>query len=370
MKIYKILINTLIITAIFVIINSCLKEDPIKIPFKCLIPIDIADGWEIAAPEDVKIDTEKLKEVYKYVHESDKLWQIRSLLVFKNNKLVAESYMKDPNDIVTPAVVWSCTKQIVGVLTGIAIDNNYITSVHDPISKYLPQTQNTDKSLITIENLLTMQSGINYENAGIGGETGILLRQKTSNSLDFILGLGIGSTSGNDFFYNGGDAQIISAIIQRTTNRTMRDWAKEYLFNKLGISRLEWQNYKDGLTLGGFGILTTPRELAKIAHLVMDYGMWENERIVSSEWITEMITPRVVDKILEDDVQYMGYHWWIYSERDIVMMRGSGGQRVIINKSKKLVIVIMSEPNTVGKSSTNDDLEIYDWINSITEEDN
>ena len=343
--------------------SACLKDDPIKIPFQTYTPIDMSDGWEIAKPEDVNINGEALKEVYKWLHEDKKIWQIKSVLVFKDNKLVAESYMKDPNDRTNLHHIWSNTKQVVGILTGIAIENNYIEAISDPISKYLPQTLNTNKGQITIENLLTMQSGINYKNEGLFGETATMLQQKPSNITDFILGLDMRSDP-SEFWYNDGNPTLISAIIQKQTGVTLGEWAKEVLFKELGINRLEWRTYKDGVTLGGNGIYTTPRELAKIGQLVMNGGNWNGKQIVSKNWIDEMTSTKVV---IPDEPDFgFGYFWWIDNVRGVVYMSGSGGQVLFINKSKRLMIVINSEQNTQGNHQMGEGLTIYDRINSIT----
>jgi len=360
MKNLKIL---LVITVCSLVFNACLKEDPLKIPFQTYTPLEMSDGWEIAKPDDVGIDGEALKEVYKWVHENKEIWQIRSLLVFKNNKLVAESYMRDPNDRTNLTNIWSCTKQVVGVLTGIAIENNYIDAVSDPISKYLPQALNTDKSQITIENLLTMQSGINYSTWEVFGQSAALLQQKPANSLDYILGLDMRSEPGTEFWYNCGNPHIMSAIIQKQTGRTLRDWAKEVLFDKIGFNRYEWITYKDGVTMGGFGIRTTPRELAKIGQLVLNGGQWNGEQIVSRDWLSEMTSA----KVLIDDYCSFGYFWWIPNYSSMVYMAGSGGQYVFIDKFTKLMVVITSEQNTLGNFEMSEGFAIYDKINYITD---
>ena len=174
---------------------TCLTDDPIKRPFQSFIPSDLSDGWVIATPNDVNIDGEALKEVYRYLHEDYNIWQIRSLLVIRNNKLVAESYMKDNGDRTTPRGIWSCTKQVTGILTGIAVEKGLI-SVDDTILDHLSQvSQHPEKSQITIKNLLMMKSGINFNNSdGYNAETNQLLREVPSNSLDFILGLGMRSS--------------------------------------------------------------------------------------------------------------------------------------------------------------------------------
>ena len=204
------------------------QEGSLRIPFHNYYPPQLADGWAVAEAADVRINGEALRDAYRYIHEAPDMWQIRSLLVVRNNKLVAESYTKDPGDRNTPAAVWSCTKQITAILTGIAVDKGLI-SVADPVSKYFPQAASSPLAEITIENLLTMKSGINFSNDGFSGEVSMLLRREPSNSLDFIFGLGMRSSPGTRWYYNDGDPIVISAIIQKQTGRTLRDWAGEVL---------------------------------------------------------------------------------------------------------------------------------------------
>jgi CubicO group peptidase (beta-lactamase class C family) len=120
--------------------------------------------------------------------------------------------------------------------------------------------------------------------------------------------------------------------------------------------------------MGAFGILTTPREMAKIGQLVMNNGQWNGEQIVSSAWIDKMIQEKVSPNETQETNIAFGYYWWRDSNRNIEFMRGHGGQYVFINKNKKLMVVISSEPNTQGhfQLSLNQGLSIYDRINNIT----
>jgi len=108
------------------ITKSCIIGEPVKESFISYSPQRLGDGWEISNPSAVNIDANALKNIYIYAHDNDDIWQIRSLLVFRNNKLIAESYMKDSNDITAPGAIWSCTKQFTAVLTGIAVDKNLV----------------------------------------------------------------------------------------------------------------------------------------------------------------------------------------------------------------------------------------------------
>ena len=361
-------IYTILITVFTVIFASCLTDDPLKIPFQSFSPPNLADGWEIATPAEVSIDEEALNDVYRYVHSENNIWQIRSLLVFKDNKLVAESYMKDSNDRTNLRPIWSCTKQVTGILAGIAVDNGLI-SLNDTIADHLPQVSKyPEKGLITIENLLMMKSGIDFSNDGLSGQSSQLLQQKPSNSLDYILGLGMHSSVGTQFRYKDGDPHIMSAIIQEKTGKTMRDWAWEVLFSKIGVNRLQWITYKDGITMGAFGILTTPRELGKIGQLILNDGMWGTERIVSNTWIHEMTSSRVPANETNIANITFGYMWWKDTVRDVIFTWGHGGQFVFINKDKNLIVVMTSEPRTNDRFEVHahEGLLIYDRINSIT----
>ena len=350
------------------ILASCLKDDTLKIPFQSYLPADLSDGWEIAEPASVGIDGEALKEVYRYVHSEDNVWQIRSLLVIRNNKLVAESYMKDVDDRTNLHPVWSCTKQFTGILAGIAADKGLIT-VSDRISDHLPQVSRyPDKSQITIENLLMMKSGINYSNDGYSGEDAKLAREVPASSLDLILGLGFHSSAGTQFRYKNSDPHLVSAIIQEKTGKTTRDWAQEVLFDKIGIKRLEWRTYKDGITFGAFGILTTPREMGKIGQLVSNDGLWAEERIVSKNWLDEMTSAKVPpNETLYTDIGF-GYMWWKDTKRNVSFAAGHGGQYIIISKDKNLTVVITSERHTGGDQGMSfyTALSIFDRINRIT----
>jgi len=355
---------------IFLVISaSCLTEDSLKIPFQSYTPANLADGWEIADPTEVGIYGEALRDVYKYVHNDDNFWQIRSLIVFKDNKLVAESYMKDRNDRANLWPVWSCTKQVTGILAGIAIDQGLI-SLNEKISDHLPQvSRHSNKSEITIGNLLMMKSGINWSNDGINGESFQLLNKKPSNSLDFVLGLSMHSSPGTKFKYKDGDPQILSAIIQERTGKTMRDWAREVLFDRIGLHRLDWITYKDGITMGAFGIMTTPREMGKIGQLVLNGGMWGTETIVSSTWINEMTAAKVPPHETGITDIAFGYQWWKDTTRNVMIMWGHGGQFVFINPDKQLIVVITAEHRTIGdfQIRVHQGLSIYDRINNITQ---
>ncbi len=105
-------------------------------PFTSYEPKNINDGLLISNPSDENVDPEQLKNIYNDFYSQENLWSLRSLLVFRNGKLLSEAYLKDEEDISQRNIIWSCTKQVMGVITGRAVDNGLITNINDPISAY------------------------------------------------------------------------------------------------------------------------------------------------------------------------------------------------------------------------------------------
>ncbi|KAA3641573.1 MAG: class C beta-lactamase-related serine hydrolase [Bacteroidetes bacterium] len=346
------------------VVSSCLKEDTLKAPFDSFDPVEIQDGHHISTPTLENMDSLALVEVYKDVIEDDNLWSLKSMLVFRNGHLVAENYFKDQEDIVNKDLIWSCTKQFMGVLVGKALEEGMIDSIDDPMSKYMPEAfaGHPDKSDITIRNFITMRSGIGFSNDGVSGQTDKLLRQIPENSVDFVLDLPVNDEQGTVFHYNDGDPNLISAMIQEVAGKPTDEWADEVIFSKIGFENYSWTRYPDGITFGGFGIKTTPRELAKFAMLVADKGTWNGEPIVSESWINDMISEQVD---VNDDYAF-GYYWWINKERNIHHMWGHGGQFAFIAPHKDLIVVLTSIPNTQGDHQINA-FEAFEYVDRIVE---
>lgn len=337
--------RTLIILTCLILLAGCLKEDPLNRPFETFQPVQIGDGLSISGPSAENMDSLMLFDIYRDVHGDDNLWSIRSLLVFRHGKLVAEAYFKDGADITTRHLIWSATKQVLAIVTGLALDKGLIASVDDPISDYFTTELegHPDKSYITIRNLLTMMSGIGYNNDGAGGETDKMLRQIPDNSVDFVLSLPLRAPPGTEFHYNDGTPHLLSALIQKRAGMPTDAWADSVLFSKIGFRNYKWVRYKDGITHGGYGIETTPREFARLALLVADSGRWNNEQYIPANWIKSMTSVQVEET--SHDYK-MGFYWWKDIAHDISFMNGHGGQYAFVIPSHDMVVVITAIPNT------------------------
>jgi len=330
----------ILLPAIFLLslLTSCLKEKKKKKPFTGFDPADIQDGWIISNPTAEQIDSLALDQVYRDVYADDATWMMKSLLVFRNGKLVTESYLKDEEDRTRADAIWSCTKQVNGIITGIAIHQGFIESVTDPVSKYFPGyiADNPEKAGLTLEHLLTMNSGTTFEN---GALPDVFRQRTTDNSVKYALDMDLAHEPGTYFWYNDGDPQVVSGIVQQATGKTLDEYGKEVLFDPLGITNLKWERYPDGVTLGAFGILTTAREMAKIAQCVLDSGRYNNMQVIPQEWLKEMLSVKVPDA--HEDLAF-GYYWWSDPSKGYYFMWGHGGQYAFVIPEKNMLVVITS----------------------------
>jgi CubicO group peptidase (beta-lactamase class C family) len=340
--------RTTILLSVFVLLSGCLKDDPLNQSYHSFEPMEIGDGLVISDPEDEGMDAKKLNSVYESVYTNESLWSLRSLLVFRNNKLVSEAYLKDNNDITNRHLIWSSTKQVMGILAGIALDRELISSIDAPLSELLPEEilAHPEKSDITFMQLITMYSGIDFNNDGITGQTDEILRQIPNDITSFVLSLPLRDDPGTVFHYNDGDPQLVSSIIQRASGMPTDQWADDVFFSKAGVYNYNWVRYIDGTTLGGFGLETTPRELAKIALCVANNGRANGHQVIPEDWIGEMTTVRVEETFTGYS---FGYYWWLEPSRGIRFMWGHGGQFAFVIPSKSLVVVMTSIPNTQGE---------------------
>lgn len=343
-------------------LTSCLREDSLKKDYSGYKPKDIGDGWKIGSCKINSVDSSALNNVFQSVYDDDKTWPMRSLLVFRNGELIAESYLKEESDRTRPRAIWSCTKQVMGILTGILWDRNDIF-LNDRLEQYLKSytDKNRNKENITVQNLLTMKSGIGFYN---DKHSDVFRKKEVNSSIDFVLELDLDYAPGTYFNYNDGDPQLLSGIIQNIAYKKTYQFARDELFNKIGMHNYSWASYDDGITMGAFGIQTTPREIAKVGQLVLNKGMWDTVEVVSEQWIDTMLS---VHTMVPDYTQLrFGYYWWIYPSKNYYFMWGHGGQYVFLIPEKNAMIVITSLEQLAAEFAVwvDDAASIADRINA------
>ena len=255
----------------------------------------------------------------------------------------------------------SVTKSITSILFGIALDLNKEYTVSN---KAMPLLNDSDivfkderKQNITIEDLLTMRSGLQWnEETDHNDTTNDCFRLESSdNWIDYVLSKPMDTIPGTRFVYNGGGTVLLGKIVRTITGKRIDDWAEEKLFKPLGITDYYWKETPDGEIDTEGGLYLKAEDLAKIGSLFLNKGKWNGEQIVSESWVTTSTSPLLKNvKPQWRDVTGYGYQWWIPEYSDdgrvgIYAANGYGDQYLMVAPEYQLIIVfngwnINSEP--------------------------
>jgi len=347
--------QTLIFLSILILFTGCLKDENLKTGDITYVPIEIGDGWEVNTETSQIFDMNIFNEVMNLVYSNDDFVLLRSLVVVKNGQLVAEAYPRTQADRTTPRQTWSVTKSYMSMLTGIAFDKGFIQSVSDPVFNYIPeylQFAYPQLQPLTIEECLTMRSGIDYDNDGWEEEE--VLAMVPNDLTKYILQRPMKFLPGEVTDYKNSDPQLMVKVISNATQTDFLEFAKQNLFEPLGITNYHWSRNRCNTPYGGFGLFLTPRDLAKTGQMLLDNGIWKNKRILSEEWIKEATTSKT--NIYGFDY---GYYFWIDKTKNYFFTWGARGQYFFVVPDKDLVVVITSEPFVENDLYTNIEQATY-----------
>jgi CubicO group peptidase (beta-lactamase class C family) len=253
--------------------------------------------------------------------------------------------------------IHSDTKSITSLCIGIAVDQGFIHSVHQSIFDYLPDHQHlntNNKQYITIEHLLTMTSGLRWEEWDISlssienDQIGIWFWE--DGPMDYVLRREFVAEPGTRFNYSGGDIQILVEILQNATGMSLDAFSEKYLFEPLGIPSFDWWLiFPSGEIQGAGGLKLTPRDMVKIGAMMLNNGMWDGKRIISEDWVSKCTSPYRGNygiKVPGEDLGKVGYAytWWTkeftYNSKNLNMYfaLGWGGQKIIFLPELAMVI--------------------------------
>lgn len=276
-----------------------------------------------------------------------RLPRLHSLLISHRGELVFEEYYNgaDPR---RPANMKSASKSVISALIGIAIDEGHIKSVEDSITKYFPEyifnQTDPDKQLITIENLLTMQSGLETTSNRNYGKWVL-----SENWVEFVLNQPLVAKPGTRMLYSTGSTHLLSAILTRASGINTKEFAQKHLASQLGYSMSYWSRDPQGIYFGGNDMEMTPRQMLAFGELYLNKGVHEGRQIIPTNWVKESYRPHVLSP--RGQGRYYGYGWWL---RDLAGMLvpvawGYGGQLIFVVEPMDLVVVATSD-STPGRT--------------------
>jgi CubicO group peptidase (beta-lactamase class C family) len=288
-----------------------------------------------------------------------------SVLVIRNGYLVAEQYFngQDKYDANTIA---SASKSYIGVLIGIALKENYLTSLDQKMMDFFPEyiTPGLDprKFDITIRHLLTMRAGYladsTYDHWG---------QWISSNDwMKFALDVDLVADPGQNWNYSTSSTHLLSGILTKATDMSTREFAEEYLFKPLQISCWYWHKDPHGYYCGGWEMYFSPRDMARFGLLYLNKGFVDGKQIVPAEWVEESIKThtKLNIKLGVSKKSGYGYLWWLGSDLDYDYYFASGhaGQYILIIPNLDMVIVTTANTNCSFVESWNRVLSTLKFI--------
>ncbi len=270
---------------------------------------------------------------------------VHSVLIIKKGKLVLEEYFYD-NDVNKLHELRSASKSFTSALVGIAIDKGLIKDVNAPMVNYLAnfpiKASDPLKNQITIQNLLTQQSGFDcydYDAKSPGNEVKMY---PTSNWVKFMLELPMAGDPGKAASYCSGNVMLLNQIVAQASNKSIHDFARDHLFSKLGVKKFKWDFVPDSTHIDDFGqVHLASRDMAKFGMLYLNEGKWAGEQIISAAYVKESLSKHSN----VDGINY-GYLWWC---EDLTAngkvfkgyaAKGNGGQRIFIWPDQDMIAVV------------------------------
>lgn len=319
--------------------NSCSKEDTI-----------------------IHQPPEETPALYTAFSKTEIMVNIRSLVVFKDAKLVKQTFYADADQF-EPQDVRTVAQSIISLLIGIAIDKGYIKSVEQTLNDFtipLPDPIPPNIAEIKLKDLLTMSSGFEWEELTSAYTYNRWIA--SGHQAQYLFNKPFSAEPGKEFNYNSGAFHLLSIVLTSATKMKALDFANEFLFFPLGINCTKWEPDRQGFSNGSGGLYLSPYDMIKIGQLIINGGEYAGKRIVSEKWINESMTPKIqTNNAIEFGSEY-GYGWWINRDpfKSFIFANGYGGQFIVIVPSSKLVIAATNKWNGVKFSMINDQ-----WIRTL-----
>lgn len=313
------------------------------------------DGLMVGSVDNTGLNKTLLSEMVQKIVDGT-YPNVHSVLIIKDGKLVFEEYFYEHNKSKLHELR-SATKSFISALTGIAIDKGYIKSKSEKVLPYFPEyifKNNTEaKKQITIENLLTNQSGLDcdiYNPKAIGNES-IMAYEK--DWIQYSLDLPMNDSAGGIGQYCSSNPIVMGRIIEKATKMTLPEFATNTLFKDIGIKDFAWHFKPDPSSGETFcQVNLRSRDMAKFGLLYLNNGLWNGKQVISKEWIVQSLAKHSVVAGLD-----YGYLWWTkYLDAQGVryygkLAQGNGGQKIYIFKELNLVTVITAGHYNMQSSS-------------------
>jgi CubicO group peptidase (beta-lactamase class C family) len=283
---------------------------------------------------------------------------VHSILVMRGGRMVFERYFSGSDEIQNRRVknlvhdadtlhdMKSVTKGIASLAIGIAIDRGLIKSVDQPIMDFFPELSDMrtpERDRLRLVHALTMTVGLRWIEAtpATGDDNDESRMHMSRDQCRYVLGLPVTAPPGQEFFYNTGTLQLLSAIMRKVTGHPLDEFVRANLLEPMGITGIEWNRIRGDTDAGG-GLRLKPRDMVNIGQLVLAGGNWNGRQLVSKAWIDDSMVKRTTASANYD----YGYLWWLgrapFNGREVRVLAalGRGGQSIRVVPDLDLVMAV------------------------------
>jgi CubicO group peptidase (beta-lactamase class C family) len=294
--------------------------------------------WQTASPEDEGIDSGALAGLVAY----GRTRSFDSLLITRHGRLVLDAYYA-PYRAKLPHAVNSTTKSIVATLIAMLHADGVLDSLDHRVLDYFPDRDFADvddsKKAITVQHLLNMTSGLAWDEGFSESRRSVTELRGNRDWVRFILDRPMANQPGATFYYNSGNSHLLSALITRLTGKPAEDFARDRLFDPLGITAYVWPRDPMGQSLGGWGVALMPRDMAKIGYLYLRRGRWEDKQLLPPQWIETISHAGVNTNHPGDrDLRYAN-QFWALPDKHVFMTVGYRCQVIMVLPDLDIVAV-------------------------------
>ena len=308
-------------------------------------------NWQTATPLSVGLDTAFIASATREFHARQSLF---SFLIVKDGKLIVEEY-NIPFTKFHDYDIRSASKSFISALVGIAVREGVIDSLRQRVLDLLPGYRSSGmdprKNNITVEHLLTMRAGFDYNE----GDDYSHLFTPTADWTKTIIDLPLKFTPGERFSYATIQTHLLSVIIAKRSGMSTLAFANKYLFKPLSIGVRAWYKDPQGNYYGGTGMSFTARDLARFGALYLHNGALDGQQIVPGSWVNESLKPRNVTGSFWGsfpNVNY-GYSWWMqFSAEDSVFMAAGYAGQFIMNIPRYNMTIVTTANSDIAPSAS------------------
>ena len=281
-----------------------------------------------ATPESQGISSDLFTALLREL-DASKDTEMHHFMALRHGKVICEC-----NFAPYPKGMWHIThsmcKSITGMAIGMLIEEGKLKldeNIYDIFPNHINAFSKIFRPVITVENLLTMTSGVTFNESGI---------VSGNDWLGSFLNASVNGKPGTEFQYNSLNTYVLSAIVTKRTGETLTEYLTPRLFGPLGITKYYWETCPKGITKGGWGLFLCAEDMAKLGQLYLQRGKWNGQQLVSEYWI-EISTARHLKT--QNDTYGYGYQLWMEQRPGSFEYNGMLGQNVIIYPDMDMVLV-------------------------------